>query len=128
MLNQYGPDLLVQCEAALEMSRELVSTWLETYMFKGQPNGSTKAKEISLWLADHKKFKSHARHIPRSEIENHGLTVSHLEDNQDIQNMALSVFHATTHAFAATPAVKIVENHVGRAFIKQHVVQPTSAM
>ncbi len=32
-LSQYGPDLLVQCENALAMSKELVRTWLETYMF-----------------------------------------------------------------------------------------------
>lgn len=36
MLTQYGPDLLVQCESALELSRELVSKWLEMYMFKGK--------------------------------------------------------------------------------------------
>ncbi len=33
MLGQYGPDPLMQCETALELSRELVSTWLDTYMF-----------------------------------------------------------------------------------------------
>lgn len=31
MLSQYGPDLLVRCEAALDMSKILVKTWLETY-------------------------------------------------------------------------------------------------
>ncbi|MCL4211628.1 MAG: hypothetical protein KJZ68_13315, partial [Phycisphaerales bacterium] len=31
----------------------------------------------------------------------------------------LSVFHATTHTFSGTTAVKIIENNLGRAFIKQ---------
>jgi len=35
MLNQYGPDLLIQCENANKLSEELVQGWLETYMFKG---------------------------------------------------------------------------------------------
>ena len=29
MLSQYGPDLLVQCVSALDMSKDLVRTWLE---------------------------------------------------------------------------------------------------
>lgn len=32
MLNQYGPDLLVQCKNAGEMAKELVRGWLEAYM------------------------------------------------------------------------------------------------
>lgn len=124
MLSQYGPDLLVQCESALEMSRELVTTWLETYMFKDLDDAVARAKAVSAWLADHQNFKSHSRHIPREDLEEHGLTVSRLEAAEKLQDLALSVFHATTHTFAGTPAVKIVESHTGRAFIKQHVVQP----
>jgi len=28
------------------------------------------------------------------------------------------VFHATTHTFSSTPAMKIIENQNGKAFIK----------
>ena len=126
MLNQFGPDLLVQCESALEMSKELVKMWLETYMFKGMKDRSKRAEEISKWLAGHKHFKSHARHISRVEVEKRKLKVYRLEADQVFQDLSLSVFHATTHTFGCTPAVKIVENHIGRAFIKQHLVQPTS--
>ena len=128
MLSQYGPDLLVQCESALKMTRELVKTWLESYMFNDLENSSDQAKEVSVWLASHKNFKSHARHIPREEVESRGLNVSRLEDDQLFQDLVLSVFHATTHTFTGTPAVKIVENHVGRAFIKQHVSQAMPAV
>ena len=124
MLSQYGPDLLVQCESALDMSRDLVRTWLETYMFSDLDDRSERAEQISNWLASHDNFKSHARHIPRAELEANQLTVSRLEIDEQLQDLALSVFHATTHTFSGTPAVKIVENHTGRAFIKQNVVQP----
>lgn len=118
MLGQYGPDLLVRCEAALAMSRELVQTWLETYMFKGCSNGSRLAKDISDWLADHKRFKSHSRHLSRTRLEAKKLRILQLESNDDLQDLVLSVFHATTHTFSGTNAAKIVENHNGRAFIK----------
>jgi len=122
MLGQYGPDMLVQCEEASEMSKDLVQSWLESYMFKGDKQRKKKAAEISGWLANHGHFKSHARHIPRSELEKKGLKVEQLEKDQQMQDLTLSVFHATTHTFNGTPAVKIIENHQGRAFIKQ--VQP----
>lgn len=69
MLSQYGPDLLVQCLLALEMSESLVKGWLEMYMFKDDHDRLEKATKISEWLANHENFKSHARHISRSEVE-----------------------------------------------------------
>ena len=127
MLNQYGPDLLVQCESALGMSRELVTTWLKAYMFREMVDGSKRAEVISDWLADHQNFKSHSRHIPRIDVEAQGLTVTRLENDERLQDLALSVFHATTHTFSVTPAVKIVESHTGRAFIKHHIAQSVPA-
>ncbi len=118
MLNQYGPDLLVRCETALELSRELVRKWLESYMFRGDSCAEEKANRISAWLANHQNFKSHSRHIPREEFGEQGLTIAELENDQTLQDLALSVFHAAAHTFEGTPAVKIVENHTGRAFIK----------
>ena len=121
MLSQYGPDLLAQCETALELSRELVSTWLAKYMFRHRDDRAEFARTVSDWLSDHKQFKSHSRHLSRSDLSERGLSVLSLEDDEQLQDLGLSVFHAATHAFAATPAVKIVENHAGRAFIKHHV-------
>ena len=123
-LPMLSPDLLMQCESALEMSKELVTTWLKTYMFREMDDGSERAEAVSEWLADHQNFKSHSRHIPREGIEESGLMASRMEDDEVFQDLALSVFHATTHRFTGTSAVKIVESHTGRAFIKQHVVQP----
>ena len=128
MLSQFGPDLLVQCESALEMSRELVTTWLKAYMFKEMDGGSERAEAVSDWLAGHQNFKSHSRHISRNDIAEQGLTVSRLEDDERLQDLALSVFHATTHTFSGTSAVKVVESHTGRAFIKQHVAQPVQSI
>lgn len=123
MLSQYGPDLLVRCETTLDMSRELVRTWLKTYMFKNTSDAEEKADFISKWLANHTNFKSHNRHLSRTDLIEQGLTVRSLEDDQKLQDLSLSVFHATTHTFNGTRAVKIVENYLGRAFIKQHVQQ-----
>ena len=118
MLNQYGPDLLVLCKHANDLSIKLVKSWLETYMFKSDPKGKEKAQSIAKWLSKHSNFQSHGRHISRNELEGKGFKIQHLEEDQEAQDLFLSVFHATTHTFNGTPAVKIIENHLGKAFIK----------
>ena len=116
MLRQYRPSLLARCETALELSEKLVKTWLEDYMFKGDGGRAAKAGEIASWFADRQHFKSHNRHISRDELQRQQLKITYLEDDEALQDLSLSVFHAAAHAFAGTPAVKIVENHDGRAF------------
>lgn len=87
--------------------------------------------KIAATLADHQKFKSHARHINRQMAKEIGLIINDLEDDQKFQDLVLSVFHSTTHTFSGTSAVKIVENHLGKAFIKQQrmvlIQQPPQA-
>jgi len=118
MLSQYGPDLLVQCDNASKMSEELVRGWLEAYMFRADHDREEKAKTISSWLGNHANFKSHSRHIQRKDLADKGLKLEHLENDQQTQDLFLSVFHATTHTFSGTSATKIIENHLGKAFIK----------
>ena len=124
MLEQYGPDLLVQCQNASKLSKELVKGWLARYMFKGERGGAAKAARVARWLADHRTWKSHNRHIPRDQLESKGLKIEHLEDDQTAQDLFLSVFHATTHCFSITPVVKIVENHLGKAFVQMWLPAP----
>jgi hypothetical protein len=119
MLEQYGPALLKQCENASELSTALVAKWLATYMFKGIKDGKNKAKEIAAKLSAHSQHKSHGRHIGLKETLKLGLNVMKLEDDPVLQDLVLSVFHSTTQTFDATPAVKIVENHLYSAFIKR---------
>ncbi len=119
ILSQYGPALLIQCENALELSQQLVSEWLESYMFADTENADIISSEIAGKLADHKEFKSHGRHINRDKAKKMGLIIEDLEEDQEFQDYILSVFHATTHTFNGTNAVKIIENHNGMAFINQ---------
>jgi hypothetical protein len=127
MLSQYGPHLLTFCENATNLSKELVRKWLASYMFKGDKDRQKKAERISTWLADHRHFKSHGRHIPRQDLAARGMIVEKLEKDQQLQDLVLSVFHATTHTFSGTPAVKIIENQLGRAFIKQFAMVPLAS-
>lgn len=125
ILPQYGPSLLVQCMNALELAEDLVAEWLRTWMLAhlGPSKAARKARAIARKLADHTNFKSHGRPIHREAAKNLGLVIEDLERDQRFQDLALTVFHATTHTFSATAAVKIIENQLGRAFVKMQIPQ-----
>ena len=124
ILEQYTPGLIEQCHEAQKLSTELASKWLKLYMFKDDEDADKKANDIANRLADHSTFKSHARHISMDEAIELGLIVTPLEDDQLLQDLVLSAFHATTIVFQQG-VLKITENHLGRAFIKhQPPLQP----
>lgn len=116
MLSQYGPALLVQCQNQIVFGRDLVKTWLENYMFKGEDG--KKAEKISEFLSNHDNFKTHGKHISITQAKEIGLKILDLESDQDLQEKILSVFHATMHTLNTT-AVKVICNQNGNAFIKQ---------
>ncbi|MCH8823124.1 MAG: serine protease [Planctomycetes bacterium] len=122
ILPQYGPDLLIQCQNALDLSSDLVEDWLKSYMFAGMRGGAKRAKDVSTWLSNHANFKSHNRHLSRDTLASKGLVIDHLEDDQKEQDLFLSIFHASTHTLTGTQAVKIIENHLGKAFIKMQAI------
>jgi hypothetical protein len=119
ILNQYGPDLIVQAEHATKLSKSHVKNWLEIYMLKGQTDCAQKAEEIAEWLSSHQNFNSHGTHISRDELKSKGLTIDFLENNAEEQDVFLSIFHAMTHTMSMSGVVKIIENHMGHAFLNQ---------
>ncbi|HUT60833.1 MAG TPA: serine protease [Phycisphaerae bacterium] len=124
MLPQYGPALLVQCKHALKLAKDLVTGWLGAYMFRGKRGAARKGSTIARQLSSHSRWKSHGRQIGRDDLEKMGLRIDKLEDDPVSQDLFLSVFHATTHTFSMTPAVKIIENSIGKAFVQQVQVSP----
>jgi hypothetical protein len=120
MLRQYGPALLAQCNYHEDLAKSLVESWLAKYMFRGESDAGAKAKRIATHLADHQHFKTHGRFIDRGQASVLGLKISNLEADQILQDLVLSVFHSSTLTFSSTPTIKIVENHLGRAFVKSN--------
>lgn len=119
ILEQYGPALLKESRLATELSIELVGKWLASYMFKGTEKAAEFSNEIANKLSNHTLFKSHGRHIGIEEARALGLKITALEEDQTLQDLVLSVFHCATQTFDATHAIKLIENHMGFAFIKQ---------
>jgi len=119
ILRSLLPGLLAQCAAARERAEEFAKQNLETYMFAGQEDATAKSESAAAWFSDFTAFKSHGRRVGRAEARSQGLTVTDLEADPVLQDLALSVYHATRLTFTTTGTVKLIENQHGRAFLYQ---------
>ncbi len=123
ILSRYGPTFLSQCENAIDWSKAFVETQLKSVMFEGEQDAGDKAKKIVRKLSDYRGNKTHQRHINFDECAAIGLKVSRIEDDQAFQDVVLTVHHCFMHSLMNTSAYKMIENHLGSAFVK-HQIQP----
>jgi len=117
IIGKYHPTFVGECRNAIVLASEIVKKWLETGMFEGDAAASKKAAAVVTKLNNHSDTKMHARHIHAEEAKSFGLKITMLEEDDQIQDLALTIHHAYMHTFANAPAVKIVENHLGHAVI-----------
>jgi len=64
MLHQIRPEIIAQCQSAIDGSREFAEKWLRQCMLKENPE---QAKEVSDWLSGGVKYKSHGKVIDYKE-------------------------------------------------------------
>lgn len=103
---------LTLCEETIELAKQKVELWLDSYMFKNSPEKN--GKKISEFLGDFSKHKTHGRPINYDIAKQIGLNVKRLEDCQALQDAVLSVYHAAMITTEITNCVKIIENHDGK--------------
>lgn len=125
IIGQYRPTFLSQCENSIRWSNAFVKEQLEKVMFAGEPEAKEKANQVVKLLTNYRGNKSHNRHIHAEECEAMGLNIENLEEpgNKALQDLVLTVHHCYMHTLMNSGAYKIVENHMGTAFIKQIAIQ-----
>ena len=118
ILSQYRPTFLGQCENAVKWSNQFVKEQLEKVMFKGDLRRKEKAAKIVRELSNYQKNKVHNRHIHFEECQAMGLKVQALEQNEQLQDLVLTVHHCFMHSIMNSSAYKIIENHLGVALVR----------
>ena len=112
----------MSCENAIEWSKEMAGRYLKTGMFSNDK--SVDIKTIVDKLSDHKQMKTHFRHIGLHEAQDIGLKISQLEDDNDLQDIVLTIHHTYMHTLNSTLAIKIIENQNGIGQIQSLQVRP----
>lgn len=126
VIAKYSPTLIGEAQKAIDWSNTLVTEWLKTGMFDGDPKAEEKADKIVKELASHALTLSHARHISIKRALELDLNVTGLEDDNDLQDAVLAVHHACVHTLQATAAFKLIENHRGIAYIQTAAMSLTA--
>jgi len=116
ILSQYNPGLLQEAKRALSLSQSLAEDWAEEHMFDGNSNATALAQNLSQYLSTHDEFMSHSRRISKDQVEEEGMAVQSLEEDQHLQDLVLSIFHATMITHNRRNIAKIVENQHGDLF------------
>ena len=127
IIGKYPPSFLLRCENSIALAKELVASWLETGMFANQEGKQKKAADVAKKLADYRAEKSHSRHIGIAKAQEIGLNITALEDNNDLQDLFLTIHHTFMHIFANTASIKIIANHEGLMMTRNAPIQPQSS-
>lgn len=121
ILSQYPPTFIGNCENAINWSETFTRAQLGDNMFKGKRGAAAAIDRIMSALTEYDEVKLHERQIGYQEARDIGLKVELLEDDQDLQDLVLTVHHCYVHTLSNTAAFKIIENQDGSAFVKQQM-------
>jgi membrane-bound ClpP family serine protease len=113
ILQRYSPTLIGECQKAINWAEQIVSDWLKTGMFEGNPDADNIVGTIINELGSHAKTFSHSRHIHADKLKAIQLNITELESDNILQDKVLSIHHSSIISLMQTRATKIVENNIG---------------
>ena len=117
IIAKYSPTLVGECEKAIKWAEGIVRSWLTTGMFKDEEDRDSKIGAIIGELSSHEASLAHNRHYSAATVAELGMKVLMLEDDPGLQEAILTVHHACILTLSETSAIKIIENHLGGAYI-----------
>lgn len=112
IINKYPPTFLYSCAQAIALTNELADKILNNIV-----HDKEKLSEIKKVFNDNVDSKSHGRHFSKEKLKKLGLNVTSLEDDQDLQDLVLSLHHCYIILLENLPIVKCVENSIGGRFV-----------
>lgn len=122
IIQTFAPAAPVLAGQAEVRAGGLVREWLTKYLM-----ASAKAESVELvaaYLTDFEKHGSHGRPVLPAMLNEIKMPYTPLEKDPVLQDLALSVFHATAITFDQTHSVKVIENSDGIAYLKFHRTGP----
>ncbi|MBY5442125.1 hypothetical protein HFO93_01210 [Rhizobium leguminosarum] len=118
IIQSLGPALLTEAENALKFGERMVASWLKQRMFSQHSDRDSLAERVAKFFSDASQHLSHGRRIDRDEARANHIAVEDLEDNQELQEAALTAYHLFTILFELGPAAKAIFTNTGRAWVK----------
>jgi hypothetical protein len=125
VLQALGGGTLIQCDNAIQLSKQLVSDWLAKYMFRADADRVPKAQAVADFLGTHTNFKTHGRRVKLETLAPFGLRASNLRADADLYARVWELYCALDIILANAPIYKIFYNSAGVGMVRQQQQQPT---
>lgn len=133
MLSQIRPELIAQCQSAIDGSCEFAEKWLKEHMLNGKPD---QAKQVAQWLSQGVKYKSHGKVIDYTEAHDVlKLDVEKIDQNSELWNNIWELYCRSVLFLQQQKAAKLFESeavsltmHVQLMQLSQPPQQPRRIM
>ena len=110
LIEKYSLNLLELCEDAESLSKQLVSSWLREYMFKGEDAGKKIDRAVA-YLSDYDEHLMHTRPLSIKKLSKLDLKIHFADDT--LQDLLWEAHILINGFFNITPFVKLYENTKG---------------
>lgn len=119
VLQRYGVGLFQMSLNAIQLSKELVQQWLETYMLAGIPEAKTIAKQVVDYLGEHNTFRSHSRRVSLTDLQGKEVKAIDIRTaDPQLWQRVEEAWYAIQHTFEGTGTYKLFENSRRRTFAR----------
>lgn len=120
ILNKIHPTMISECERAIEWAKNIARDSLKSGMCHSK--GESEIEKIISGLVDYENTQNHGQQIDIDKAKKLGINVTKLEEDQNLQDLVLTIHHCCMHTFSQTPCVKIIENNIGASYL--HLTNP----
>jgi ClpP class serine protease len=117
LIEKYSLELLEICNDYEELSKELVTDWLKTYMFAGEPDKNSTIDEAVKFFSTYDNHKTHSRALTFDKLQKLNLKIK-LADT-GLRPLMREAHILLSGFFGITPFVKLYENSQGLSWGKQ---------
>lgn len=119
LIEKYSIHLLEICDDSEKLAKDLVSVWLNEYMFEGKKDRQTKSnvRKAVKYFSDYDRHLLHARPITFEKIKEFGLKVEYAPEN--LEKAIWEAYILINGFFNITPFVKLFENSEGVSWGRQ---------
>lgn len=113
IISKYNPTLITSCQNAIDWSETILRDSLKNYVFE---DDNETVNAIVSALNSHNDTKTHNRHLPPSRCKEIGLNITMMEDDDDLQDVILSIHHCCMKIFNTNNIYKIFSNNKRRTY------------
>lgn len=117
LIEKHSLELLELCDDFLKLSKELVSEWLQKYMFEDDDSKQETIKTAVDFFSDYDQHKTHSRPLTFDRVKDLGLKIAVAEG--ELRTLMREAHILLNGFMSVSPFVKLYENNRGLSWGRQ---------